>query len=191
MYKKFAIALLLCTLFILSACNSNDEAGSEGEREQNLNELDPTKSDDSRSSFEKENQLGFVHYTKDQIDNDTEDNHVATVDRHKMADMISRIILRSDGFDEVATLVTDREVLIAYGKSDDISDELAADIAKKTALSTMPSFFDVYVTGNTGLVPDIQSLHNSNTQQGDYHNTVESIIKEMKKSPQGMTQENK
>lgn len=191
MYKKFAFALLLCTLFILSACNSNQKADSNSEQEQILNELDPAKDDDSRSSFEKENRLGFVHYTKDQLDNDNEDNHAATIDRHKMADMISRIILRSDGFDEVATLVTDEEVLIAYGKNDELDEKLAADIAKKSALSVMPSFFDVYVSHNTGLIPDIQSLHNSNTQLGDYHNTVESIIKEMKKSPQGMKQENK
>lgn len=189
MYKKIVIALLLCTMLVMSACGSNQEADSE--QEQILNELDPAKNDDSRSSFDKENRLGFVHYTKDQLDNDTEKSHVATIDRHKLADMISRIILRNDGFNEVATLVTDKEVLIAYGKNDDLDDDLAADVAKKTAKSVMPSAFNVYVSGNTGLIPDIQSLHNSNTQQGDYHNTVDSIIKEMKKSPQGINKENK
>lgn len=189
MCKKIAFALLLSTLLIMSACGTNQEADSE--QEQILNELDPAKDDGSRSSYEKENRLGFVHYTKDQLDNDNEDNHAATIDRHKMADMISRIILRNDGFNEVATLITDQEVLIAYGKNDDIDDKLAADIAKRSAVSAMPRFFKIYVSDNTGLIPDIQSLHNSNTQQGDYHNTVESLIKEMKKSPQGMKRENK
>lgn len=188
MYKKIGFVLLLCTLF-MSACGTGNQEAED--QEQILNELNPAKNDDSRSSFEKENRLGFVHYTKDQLDNDTENNHAATIDRHKIADMISRIILRNDGFDEVATLVTDQEVLIAYGKNDDLDKELAADVAKKTAHSVVPSFFEVYVSDNTGLIPNIQSLHNSSTQQGDYHNTVDSIIKEMKKSPQGMNQENK
>ncbi|ASK62838.1 hypothetical protein CFK37_12115 [Virgibacillus phasianinus] len=190
MYKKFAFVLLLCTL-VMSACGTSDqEAGDE--QEQIRNELDPTRNDDTPNTFEEENRLGYVHYTKDQLRNNNENNHAVTMDRHKMADMISRIILRNDGFEEVATLVTDKEVLIAYGKSDGLDKNLAADIAKKSAVSVMPKYFHVYVSDNESLIPQIHSLHNSNTMQGaSYQNTIQSIIKEMKKSPQGIENENK
>ncbi|WP_404453933.1 YhcN/YlaJ family sporulation lipoprotein [Virgibacillus necropolis] len=187
MYNKFVIAILLCTMFISACGTMNQEAE---QQEQIQNELDPAR-DDGPSSFNEENRLGYVHYTRDQLNNDDENNHAATMDRHKIADMISRIILRNEGFDEVATLVTDKEVLIAYGKNDELEDKTAADIAKKTALSIMPGFFHVYVSDNRSLIPDIQSLHNSNTQQGTYRNTITSIIEEMKKSPQGIENENK
>lgn len=182
MYKKYAFVLLLCTLFI-TACGTNQEAE---EREQIRNELDPTRNDATPSSFEEENRLGYVHYKKDQLNYDDEANHSVTMDRHKIADMITRIILRNAAFDEVATLVTDEEVLIAYGKNDELEDKTAADIAKKSAMGVMPRYFDVYVSDNRSLIPDIQSLHNNNTQQGSYRNTITSIIKEMKKSPQGI-----
>ncbi|GGB36538.1 hypothetical protein GCM10011409_12450 [Lentibacillus populi] len=102
-----------------------------------------------------------------------------------MADMITRLILRNEGFDEVATLVTDEEVLIAYQKNDNLDDRTAADIASKTAKSTMPGFFDVYVSDNGTLMNDIQSLHNSSATNKNYDNTIEQIINEMNKSPQG------
>lgn len=188
MYRKFIFAILVSTLFI-SACGTTNRGADE--QGQIMNELDPANDDESPSSFEEENRLGYVHYTQDQLKNDDENNHAVTMDRHKIADMISRIILRNEGFDEVATLVTDKEVLIAYGKNDELEDKIAADIAKKTALSIMPGYFHVYVSDNRSLIPDIQSLHNSNTQQGTYRNTITSIIKEMKKSPQGIENENK
>ncbi|ASN04870.1 YhcN/YlaJ family sporulation lipoprotein [Virgibacillus necropolis] len=189
MYKKFAFVLLLCTLFISACGTANQEAD---EQEQIRNELDPARNDETPASQEEENRLGYVHYTRDQLNlnNNNENNHGVTMDRHRVADMISRIILRNEGFDEVATLVTDKEVLIAYGKNDGLDDDTAADIAKKSALSVMPRYFQVFVSDDRSLIPDIQSLHNSNTQQGNYRNTITSIIKEMKKSPQGIENEN-
>lgn len=187
MLKKYAFVLLLITLF-MAGCATNQEAE---EQEQIRNELDPTRNDESTESFEEENRLGYVHYKQDQVKNDhNENNHTMTINRHKYADMITRTILRTEGFEEVATLVTDKEVLIAYGKNDELSDETAADIAKRTAMSIMPRYFDIYVSQNRSLIRDIQSLHNNNTQQGEHRNTITSIIEQMKKSPQGLTNEN-
>jgi len=108
----------------------------------------------------------------------------------EMADMITRIILQYEGFDEVATLVTDEEVLIVYDRNDEMEDENAADIARKTAVSLMPGFFDIYVSDNEALINDIQSLHNSTTNNQNYDNTIDNIISEMKKSPQGTNDQN-
>lgn len=185
MYKKYAFVFLLCIL-VVAACGTNQEAE---EQEQIRNELDPARNDQTEESFEEENRLGFVHYNQDQLKNDHENYPNMTMDRHKYADMISRIILRTEGFNEVATLVTDKEVLIAYEKSDELEDATAADIASHTAMAIMPRYYEVYVSQNSSLIADIQSLHNDNTQEGMYRKTITSIIEQMKKSPQGINNE--
>ncbi|MGY0693255.1 YhcN/YlaJ family sporulation lipoprotein [Virgibacillus sp. FSP13] len=169
-------------LGVITGCNGTDDAASE--QQQIVNELDPAK-EQAPTNEEMDNKLGYVRYNKDQLNNDTEQNHSVRLDRTQMANTITRLILRNDGFDEVATLVTDEEVLIAYQKEDELDEQTAADIASKTAKSTMPGFFDVYVSDNTTLMNDIQSLHNSSTRNKNYDNTIDKIIDEMKKSPQG------
>lgn len=166
----------------LAGCGNSDNAANESD--QNVEELDPSN-ESSPDNSSQDNKLGYVRYTKDQLNNDTEQNHSVNIDRTKMANMITRIILRNDGFEEVATLVTDKEVLIAYDKNDALKEKEAAEIAKKTAVSAMPGYFHVYVSGDETLMRDIHSLHNSNVQDNSYDNTIDSIIREMKKSPQG------
>lgn len=172
--------IIMCAA--LAGCGTSDNAAEE--HDQIAEELDPSneKTPDNPAG---ENKLGYVRYTKEQVNNNTEQNHSVNIDRTKLANMITRIILRNGGFDEVATLVTDQEVLIAYEKNDELTVEEAADIAKKTAISAVPGYFHVYVSGNESLMKDIHSLHNSSVQDDSYDNTIDSIIREMKKSPQG------
>ncbi|WP_249871185.1 YhcN/YlaJ family sporulation lipoprotein [Oceanobacillus saliphilus] len=182
MKSLFFIALAV-TLF-LSACGQTDNTLTE--REQIVNELNPTRNYQNPANQDLDAQIGYVRYTKEQFENDTESNNKEiTVDRHAMADMITRIILQNDDFNEVATLVTDQEVLIAYDRTEAINENTAADVAKRTAMSIMPRYFDIYVTDNEALVYDIQSLHNSTTENRNYDNTIDQIIEEMQKSPQG------
>lgn len=183
-WKVFLPSVL--ALAIVAGCNGGTNAT--GEQQQMSDELNPNK-DGKITNQDTENKLGYVRYNKDQLNIDTEKNHSVRIDRTKMADMITRIILRNDGFDEVATLVTDQEVLIAYQQNDQLDEQTAADIASKTAKSTMPGFFHVYVSGNRSLMNDIQSLHNSSAQNQNYDNTIANIINEMKKSPQGMQED--
>src|SRR5699024_11323998 len=105
-----------------------------------VEEYDPTRNQKRSTNQNTDNKLGYVSYTKDKMKNEPKQN--VTIDRNKMADMISRIILQHKDFGEVATLVTDEDVLIAYEANDRIDDEDAADIAKKSALSVMPQYFD-------------------------------------------------
>src|SRR5699024_6344233 len=129
--------------------------------------------------------LGYVNYKKEQVNED--ENAQITVDRHALADMVTRVLLKNDSFQEVATLVTGNEVLIAYEKDEDNenSDEETAEFARKTAMSLLPRYFDIYVSDNHNLIDDLHSLHNQTTDTNDYQNTIDSIIKEMEKSPQG------
>ena len=177
------ILSILVLGLVLTACAQTDS--SSGEREQMLDELDPNRENKIQNTSNLDDKLGYVNYTKDQINQDSEEHHAASINRIQMADTIARIILRNDGFNRVATLVTDEEVLIAYDRDEDFDQNIAADIASKTAASLMPAFYHIYVTDNETLIQDIQSLHNSSTHNNNYHNTLDQIISQMKKSPQG------
>lgn len=183
MHSKVFLTAFLMFIFSLTACGQIDNAA-----EPNDEPLDPTREQRQQQTpadQELENELGYVRYTKDQVDNDRERNRTMEIDRNEMANMITRNILRNDGFEEVATLVTDEEVLIAYQKDESKDEDSAADIAKKTAMSIMPAFFEIYVSDNHLLIEDIHSLHNSSTTPNhDYDNTIDRIINEMEKSPQ-------
>lgn len=179
--NHFVIGAL--TLFILSACGNNENAMDE--RDDIVDELDPSAEQQSAEDEELNDRLGYVHYTKDQVNNDDEMEHGVSIDRTQVANVITRIALRGEGLEQVATLVTDEEVLIAYEKSDDVDEKEAANIARKTAQSVIPQYYEIYVSDNESLINDIQSLHNSSTTDDSYENTIDQIIKEMEKSPQG------
>lgn len=182
MYSKFFIPIVFIVLFALAGCGGTNNAGDDPNEAEPLN---PTREQQPPVNEELDEKIGYVRYTKDQVDNDRERNRNITLDRNEMANTITRVILRNDDFEEVATLVTDKEVLIAYEKDQDIDENNAADIAKKTAMSIMPGFFEVYVSDNEVLIEDIESLSNSTTENRNYDNTIDRIIEEMDKSSQG------
>ncbi|RYG74489.1 hypothetical protein EU245_02495 [Lentibacillus lipolyticus] len=180
--KLLMVTIPLLAAIVLVGCNDTDNAADE--REQIIDELNP-ENESTPNNSETDDKLGYVRYSKEQVTNDDEKNHNVTIDRTRLANMIARIILRNDGFEEVAALVTDEEALIAYAKGDDLDQNKAAEIAKKTAISVLPGYFDVYVSDNEMIMQDIQSLHNSSTRDDEYDNTVDQIIERMQESPQG------
>jgi hypothetical protein len=183
--KKFIFTSLFASTLLVAGCATSDNATDQLDRSLDggngeVNEpatLGPTDDTSSR--------LGYVRYEKDQLDMETEEEKFVTIDRNKMADTITRMILRNEGFEDVATLVTDDEVLIAYNRPEDLDPDKAATIAKKTALSITPRFYHVYVSDKAVTFKDIQSLKNSSSEREDYRNTLESIIDDMKEAPQG------
>lgn len=176
---RLVISSIVALLFLVGC-------GMENTIDEMSEDVNPVKNRQKEPvDSELDKQLGYVSYKKEEVKLDEENNHGATMDREETADLITRIILRNDGFEEVATLVTDKEALIVYEKNEELTDEEAASIVNKSAMSILPSFFDVYVSHNEQLIPDIHSLHNSTTTNENYDNTLERIIKEMKKDPQG------
>ncbi|SFJ40863.1 Sporulation lipoprotein YhcN/YlaJ (Spore_YhcN_YlaJ) [Halobacillus dabanensis] len=139
----------------------------------------------------EDGQVGYVRFNKNQLNQDNEKNREIKVNREQMADMISRMILRYDNFDDVATVVTDNEVLVAYKKAGDMEREQAAEMVQKTAYSLVPSFYHVYVSDNPASFGDVQSLGNSTVYDQGYNDTIDSIIKKMKESPQGRNRNTK
>ncbi|WP_085991466.1 YhcN/YlaJ family sporulation lipoprotein [Oceanobacillus senegalensis] len=187
--KKLVMLIITVSCFlIVSACNTVND-GAMPEIEKNADEVNPLNEVEPKTNQDINQQLGYVRYSKDEIDVDRENNHEAKIDRPEMAEMITKLILRNDGFQEAATLVTDKEVFIAYQKDENADSERMADIAKKTAESTMPRFYSVYVSENESLMYDIQSLHNSSTNR-EYDNLIQQLKKEMEKTPQGINNNN-
>src|SRR5699024_5455872 len=133
-------------------------------------------------------ELGYEKYTRHQ--EQKEPTRHVPIDREKPADMITRIILQNKPSDEVATLVTDEHVLIAYQLNDKLDRDNPAETARKTAMSVLPRYFEIIVSDNDVIMHDIQSLHNSTTKNKNYDNYKDEIINEMKKSPQGLDENN-
>lgn len=175
---KRLLPFTLCALIIASGCSDySNNATDQGDA------LDPAKNQQSPPVDDDLNdKLGYVHYTRSEMDTDPSPRSPnLTIDRNAMANMITKTIMQNDGFEEAATLVTDQEVLIAFQKTEDMDRKLAADIAKKSAMSVMPRYFDIYVSDKAVLIKDIHSLHKASTKNKNYDNTVDQIIHEMKK----------
>ncbi|WP_077624940.1 YhcN/YlaJ family sporulation lipoprotein [Sediminibacillus massiliensis] len=183
MKKRIFLPSIMALTLMASGC------GSKGHNlgGQNADEFGEERTGPQTTETENDmtNRLGYVRYKQDEMNMDQENQQMVTIDRKKMADTITRMLLRHGDFEEAATLVTDEEVLISYSKPEDMDREKAASIAKKTAMSVMPGYFHIYVSDDPTSFRQIQSLKNSTTTDREYDNTLESIISDMKNSPQG------
>lgn len=81
--NHFVIGAL--TLFSLSACGNNENAMDE--RDDIVDELDPSAEQQSAEDEELNDRLGYVHYTKDQVNNDDEMEHGVSIDRTQVANV--------------------------------------------------------------------------------------------------------
>lgn len=180
MVKKyiFSIVWILLFLFMIGCAQTDNDAANE----QQLDPLDPAAERGSHEMNNQLNKLGYVRYKKDELNENNEQAHEVNINRDEIANMITRIILRNDDFNEVATLVTDEHVLIAYDVDENHSDEHTLDIAKQTAESIVPSYFEVYVSDDDVLMEDIHSLRNSSTDHKNDDNTLNAIIDQMKET---------
>lgn len=171
------ILFMSILIFIVAGCGMNNASDDYENRYENL---DPTRNQSEVERNDLDRQLGFVRYTKDDFNAQAEQEDYV-LNREKMADTITRSMMQNEGFEEVATLVTGEEVLIAYQKNDSIDKERADEIARKSAMSITPRYFKIYVSDQASLMQDIQSLHKSRTTNHNYQNTIDNIIKEMDK----------
>lgn len=175
---KIRIGILLFLAIIISISGCSQINNSANDKQNMIKQMDPAKNEENENRGVSD-KLGFVRYTKEEVNNEAANNYVFTINKELKAHAITNMILRSEGFEEVATLVTDQDVLIAYEINGDIEADLAADIAKQSAITVMPRYFDIYVSDHDVLIKDIHSLHNSSTENKNYQQTIDKIIKEM------------
>jgi ribosomal protein S17E len=180
----------LCTLTALAGCSKDmgnrdvyEESGNSINVNNKRHEL--YNEGASRGVRNVSNNYGFVRHQKSPIMNDkTANDHYSALDREQVANIISKLSVDIPNVNDVATLVTDQEVLIAYN-TDTKDRNLTADQVKKTALSVVPRYYHVFVTDDKVLMRDVENLANVDSTSRNARNSVASLIKQMKKSPQG------
>ena len=184
------IILGLCTITALTGCTKdtgNQDVYEESGNTINVNNKRHELYNEgaSRGVRNDSNNYGFVRHQKSPLMNDnTANDHYTALDREQVANIISKLSADIPNVNDVATLVTDQEVLIAYN-TDSKDRNLTADQVKKTALSVVPRYFHVYVTDNKVLMRDVENLANVDSTSRNARNLVNGLITQMKKSPQG------
>jgi ribosomal protein S17E len=188
--KKLVIIMGLCTLTALAGCSKDmgnrdvyEESGNSINVNNKRHEL--YNEGASRGVRNVSNNYGFVRHQKSPLMNDnTANDHYTALDREQAANIISKLSTNIPNVNDVATLVTDQEVLIAY-TTDSNDRNLTADQVKKTAMSAVPRYYHVYVSDNKVLMRDVENLANLDSTSRNARNLVNGLITQMKKSPQG------
>ncbi|WP_413242795.1 YhcN/YlaJ family sporulation lipoprotein [Priestia flexa] len=184
--KKYLIYCGMLTMVALSGCQAGGETDNEALSPNNPNAINVADYNDLYNK-EKDNDTdyGYVRYQKSPVANDTEKaQNIATLDREEAADSISKLSSAIPNVNDVATLVTDEDVLIAY-KTDTKDRNATADQVKRTAMSIMPRYYHVYVSDNPQHIQDIERFSEANTKAESVEESIHLTIKEMLKSPQG------
>lgn len=178
----------MLTMVALSGCQAGGETDNEALSPNNPNAINVADHDhNDLYNKEKDNDTdyGYVRYQKSPVANDTEKaQNIATLDREEAADSISKLSSTIPNVNDVATLVTDEDVLIAY-KTDTKDRNATADQVKRTAMSIMPRYYHVYVSDNPQHIQDIERFSEANTKDESVEESIHLTIKEMLKSPQG------
>jgi len=187
--KKLAIIIGLCTISALTGCSKDmgnqdiyEESGNTINVNNKRNEL---YNEGGHTVRNMSTDYGYVRHQKSPVINDQNANdHSMALNREQLAHIISTYSSDIPNVNDVATLVTDQEVLVAY-RTDTKDRNLTADQVKKTAMSAVPRYYHVYVTDNPALMQDVENLSHLDSTTGTARSSVDSVIKQMKKSPQG------
>jgi Sporulation lipoprotein YhcN/YlaJ (Spore_YhcN_YlaJ) len=173
------LGMLLCLAIVLSGCGGDDQKKMGQEYKF------------SRTNVKDENWIGnnknygdfgyMRHMSGDKVKTG---NAVPYLNRQKLADMISDMVLQLPDIKDVGTLVTDEEVLIGY-KTTNKDRNAAADQVKMTAFSVVPRYYHVYVTDEKGMINKIEQYQALNNDTEDIEGIIDRLIQEMKKAPQG------
>ncbi len=138
----------------------------------------------NRASTQSTN-FGYVRHQKKSMENDLNTNeNLPTINRKNVAELVSKIATKLPHINDVATLVSDEAILVAYS-TDATNRKLASDQVKKTAISVVPSYYHVYVSDNPQMFEKIHRFSERYVTDKGIDRILETTIAEMKKSPQG------
>jgi hypothetical protein len=188
--KKLILIIGLSAITALTGCSKdmrNNDVYEESGNTINVNNKRSELYNEGAglSARDKSTNYGFVRHQKSPVlnDNDT-NNHYVALDREQLANIISKASTNNPNVHDAATLVTDQEVLIVYS-TDTKNRNLTADQVKRTAFSVVPGWYHVYVSDNSHLMRDITALAKFDSTHRNARGSVNQLIKQMSKSPQG------
>ncbi|MBM6618679.1 YhcN/YlaJ family sporulation lipoprotein [Bacillus sp. RD4P76] len=130
--------------------------------------------------------FGFVRHQKSPIagENEYYVGDMPQIDREQVADLISKMTILLPNVNDVGTLVTDEEVLIAY-ETDSSNRFETADQVKKTAMSVVPRWYHVYVSDEPMMIDEVQKYGRLDSNSRDIDRILDTTIKDMLNAPQG------
>ncbi|MED4402981.1 YhcN/YlaJ family sporulation lipoprotein [Metabacillus fastidiosus] len=183
--KKISIASSIITLSLLTACQYGAEEDIYKEsgntiNVQNRHEL-YSKNDNLN---DKKDDFGYVRHQKSGVPQDNTFAKVHTINREQLANTISSICVQMPGINDVATLVTDDEVLVGY-QTNAKDRNAVADQVKRSAASAVPRYYKVYVSDNKAMMEQIESFSPLSSTSRNVDEILNKTIREMLKSPQG------
>lgn len=190
--RKALLAFTLGTAATLAGCaqtaqdNNTDVYKRSGntmnvtDRNDLYNENGVPNGDDTRM-----NNFGYVRHQKSPVSGDANlYNNMPTFNRERAADLISKLCTQLPNVNDVATLVTDEEVLVVYD-TDAKNRHQTADQVKKTALSVVPRYYHVYVADDPRLMKDIERFGRLDSNSRNIDQIIDTTIQRMLKYPQG------
>jgi hypothetical protein len=180
------ITLGICGMFTLTGCGANDTAHNDiyDESGHTINVNDERADIYNVNNKNKAADFGYVRHQKDPTASNRSSKHYVSVDREKLADNISKMSSDLPNVHDVATLVTDEEVLVAYATDSDDRNE-TADQVKRTALSFVPRYYHVYVSDDVNLIKNVESYATLSSNSRNVDSLVDQLIRKMLTSPQG------
>ncbi|WP_053360463.1 YhcN/YlaJ family sporulation lipoprotein [Bacillus sp. FJAT-27251] len=189
--KKTAAIIGICG-FLAAGCAGNmagDGNDTRGIKQRNGNQLHVNNSEPelyNRDVPHDDKRFGYVRHQRTGVMGADQDQPEYEIDREQFADMISRLSTHIPNVDDVSTLVTDEEVLIVY-RTEANNREETADQVKKTAMSVVPRWFEIYVSDNPNLRQNVENFATLNANSDDIDSLLEGVIEQMSQSPQGQT----
>ncbi|MGQ4668971.1 YhcN/YlaJ family sporulation lipoprotein [Metabacillus halosaccharovorans] len=177
---KTKLAATVLGLSLLTACQygAEEDTSFMHENGNTINVSDRTDLYNKGASF------GFVRHQKSGIPQDVAYTPTPGMNREQVANTISSLSVQLPNVNDVATLVTDEEVLVAYDTDSKDRNE-TADQVKKTALSVVPRYYHVYVSDNPNMIQQIQAYSPLDSTSRDIDEILNDTIHKMLESPQG------
>ncbi|MFD0767405.1 YhcN/YlaJ family sporulation lipoprotein [Bacillus sp. CGMCC 1.60114] len=174
---KKQLFLSLLTLSIFAGCQTNkaEMKKEEGSRVLLSAHRDIYGKDVPNDTLTK---VGYSQKQKDEVSN----RQVGTINKERLAEMITDLTVKLPDVMNAATLVTDDEVFVVY-RANTTNPDLVADQVQKTALSIVPRYYKAYVSTEQKLISQIQGLKSGTLNDKEYAQTVDMLKHEMSKNP--------
>lgn len=186
--KKFIFISCLCIFTVIAGCTNDINNRKLYEKSGNTLNVNNQRTElynegPQRSLRNVSSDYGYVRQQKSPIMGDRT-NYSAALNREQLANIISLHSTQLPNVNDVAALVTDQEVLVAY-RTDSKNRDLTADQVKRTAMSIVPRYYHVYITDNAYLIRDVENLSHLGSRSKNARRNINVLIDRMKKSPQG------
>lgn len=182
---KFKITtVLLVGLLGLAGCGIEDSNYDNNFGNPNDNSYQPRGVINETANNDRLDDFGYSRVQQPLTNEQMIKNNAPQIDRRQLAQFISSTAVLAPKVEDVSTLVTDKYVFIAYSTNAE-NRNLIADQVKKTALSVVPRYYHVYVSDDPHARPLIDRYQGLDAETEHVNDSIDAMIKEFKKSPQG------